>query len=354
MRAVYHGRRPPGAHLSVHLDTTWATTPDGWRLRLQRLRVPGLPEAPREPVLLVHGYGMNSWVFHEHPTGPSLMEHLARAGLDPWSVDLRGTRSSVAPRPGAPVRLADQAFLDVPTALDLIASRSRVDRVSAIGCSLGGALLYAYAGAMDHRLDRIVTMGSPLVFQDPSWLLRLAGALPGPVARVPVRGTRHLARLALPAAVRFAPSLLSVYLNPANVDLRAPGRLLETVENPHPDVSSQLTRWIREGHLVLDGHHVTEGLGGVHTPLLVVYGDGDGVCPPAAAAAAVAATAGPAAAHRVALPGRPVSHVDLFVGRDTETAVFPAVSGFLRGTSTPEVDAADTPAAVKPQAPGAA
>src|SRR3989338_309562 len=94
------------------LEITHETTPnrDGWVLSLRKTvaRRPRLhgDEAPRRPVLIVPGYGMNSFIFGFHPTGRSLEHHLAWRGFEVWSGDFRAQgrpRSTpVAPTPPAP------------------------------------------------------------------------------------------------------------------------------------------------------------------------------------------------------------------------------------------------------------
>ena len=303
-------------------------TPDGWRLRATRA-VPAQGPAGGPPVLFVPGYGMNGHIFHHHPSGTPFAEVLRRQGFDPWSVDLRGTASSTPPGRRPRPQLADQAFVDLPAVLDHIARTTGHERVHAIGCSLGGAMLYAHAGRDVHRIDRLVTMGSPLVMTPDTFALRAFGRLGPALARVPVRGTRTLARLGLPIVARAAPGALWFYMNPRLIELSDPSVLAQTVEDPWPDISAGLSRWIRHGSMVLDGHDVTLGLRGFERPLLVVYAAEDGVCPPRAALTALDATGGPAAALRVAHPDGPVRHADLFAARFVPETVFPEVGRFL-------------------------
>lgn len=305
------------------------TTPDGWRLNVQRATRGGRPvDGP--PVLFVPGYGMNSHIFHHHPGDQTFAEVLMDAGLDPWSVDLRGTSTALAPSRRAIPRLADQAFIDLPGVFDHIAAATGAERVNAIGCSLGGLMLYAHAGRDDHRIDRLVTMGSPLVMTADTFPLRTFGRLGPALARIPVKGTRRIARAALPIVRRAAPGLLWFYMNPDLIDLSDPEVLVGTIEDPSPDISAGLSRWIREGSLVLAGHDVTRGLAAYDRPLMVVYADDDGVCPPRAALTAVDAASGPVEVMRVSHADGPVRHADLFVAHFTPTEVFPPVAAFLK------------------------
>lgn len=313
----------------MEIEEHTVRTHDGWGLRLHRGVRPGRP--PGEPVLFVPGYGMNGYIFRFHPGAPSFMEALLDQGFDPWSVDLRGTSSSIRHRRTAPrVRLADQAFVDLPAALDFVADRTERAAVGAIGCSLGGSLLYAYVGAFpQHRILRLVTMGTPLRWS-PSLLTRSFRALGPTVGSIPVRGTRRLARVALPVAATLVPKALSLYLNPKITRTRPARKLTLTVEDPLPDVNREIARWMRRGDLLLDGIDVTRGLATFRQPLLVIVGDGDGICPRDAALAVVGRTGGPVETLQIAHPdGHPVAHADLFISDIAPTAVFPSVGAWL-------------------------
>lgn len=279
--------------------------------------------------MLIPGYGMNDAVFRYHPGGVSFVEALANAGLQPWTLDPRGTRSSRAPSRRSRVRLEDQAFIDLPAAMDRVAALSGHERVHAIGCSLGGALLYAYVGAMAHRVDRLVAMGSPLTWTDRGGILRLFGALGPAVSRVPIRGVSALARAGLPLLRHLPPSVTGFYVNPQLTDLRDARQVARIVESPHADVSLRLSQWIRDGDLTLGGHDVRAGLRQFERPLLLVLATGDGVCPPAAAKPALTAVGGPATLLEVDHPLHRVSHADLFLGAHVSEAVFQPIASWL-------------------------
>lgn len=317
-------------HPPLALEHHTVTTPDGWTLELRRGRGPDGPSRGM-PVLFIHGYGMNAHLFHAHPTGPSFFDVLMAHGLDPWAVDLRGTRSSRAPHAWSRVKLADIAFRDVPASIDRVRQVTGRDRIHAIGVSLGGGALYAHVGRDTHHIDRLVTMGSPLVWQDRGPVLWTFGALGPALGQLPLRGTASAARAALPLARRLGPKAVGFYVNPEITDTLNPETLLRTIEDPHPDVSASLSRWIRQRHLVLDGHHVTRGLRAFDRPTFVVYAEGDGVCPVAAARAALDHTGGPVDALSIDDGPHRVSHVDLFAAHFAPDRVFPPVARWLAG-----------------------
>ena len=68
----------------------------GWRLSLSRRRESTPPVG--RPVLIIPGYGMNSYIFGFHPNGPSMIECFAMRGLEVWTVDLRGQGRSIRAR----------------------------------------------------------------------------------------------------------------------------------------------------------------------------------------------------------------------------------------------------------------
>jgi hypothetical protein len=63
---------------------------DGWQLSLFQTWDPARLAPGRNPVLIVPGYGMNSFIFSFHPRGLSLEGYLADAGFEVWRADLRG------------------------------------------------------------------------------------------------------------------------------------------------------------------------------------------------------------------------------------------------------------------------
>ncbi len=117
----------------------------GWRLSLRRT-VCERPDAhatvrPRRPLLLIPGYGMNTFILGFHPRGRSVEAHLAWRGAEVWSVDLRGQgRSRVRdPREREPFGLAEMALEDAGAALDEVLRRTETGAtaVDLLGVSLG-------------------------------------------------------------------------------------------------------------------------------------------------------------------------------------------------------------------------
>ena len=302
------------------------TTPDGWTLGLRRWG-----EGRGPPVLFVPGYGMNAHIFGFHPEGPGFMESLARRGFDPWAVELRGQGDGRRGGRG-PVRLADQALVDLPLALEHIRERSGYPRVHAVGCSLGGALLYTLlAHRREAPVGRLVAVASPLRWEARHPLVRAFGTAGPLLGRLPLRGARPAARLALPLLARRCPRLLSIYLTAEKLDLRCTGELVRTVENPRAHINRQLAAWIRARDLVVDGLDVRRALAEVRNPLLLITASADGVVPPATAQTVLGAIGGETRHLHVGGPGDPWAHVDLFVGAGARQRVFRPVADWLAG-----------------------
>ena len=300
-------------------------TPDGWNLHFNRVQGSG------EPVLMVPGFAMNPFILGFHPRGKSFMHFVRDAGFDAWSVELRGLGRNKGGR-RRDVGLAERALLDRPRAIQHVRERTGAERVHLVGCSLGGSLVYTLlAHEPDAPIGHVISMGGPLWWKDPPALVRAFSRLGPVIGRVPMRGTRHLARAALPVISRTAPFLLKLYLNPDNVDLSQPDELVKTVENPAPRINRQLAAWIRAGRLNLKGLDIVEGVGKVHNPLLLVTGSGDGIAPASACVPVLEAWGGRSQHLHVDGP-HPWAHADLFIGHEAETKVFQPVVDFLRST----------------------
>lgn len=315
-------------------------TVDGWKLSARRALVgPPGQEAPGQgpPVVIVPGYGMNSFIFGYHPGGRSFMQALAEGGLDCWTVDLRGQgRSERARGQRCPLAcdrwgLAEHAFRDLPATFDHVARVTGHDRITAIGCSLGGSLVYSYAARFGGgRLDRVVAMGAPLVMTEVHPAVTLAGFLGIPLGVVPMRGTRSMAKRALPVLARHLPGALSIYLNTEITDTSDPATLSRTVEDPRRRINRELARWIRRRHLVVDGLDVAQGLRGLRLPTLVVIATGDGIVNPATCRS-VTPWLGRAQVDELVVggPALHVAHADLFISRIADEQVFQPIVTWL-------------------------
>lgn len=311
-------------------------TLDGWTLAARRyVPEPELGDTPlvagQPPVVIVPGYGMNSFIFGYHPEGRSFMQALAESGLDAWAVDLRGQGGSSRGSASRWWGLGDHAFQDLPAVFEFIAETAAFPRIDVIGCSLGGSLVYAYlARYKPGRVRRLVAMGSPLRFVQPSAFIAAVGLFGDIPLAIPIRGTRALARKALPILVQRAPKALSIYLNADITDTTKANELAETVEDPQPGVNLELVRWLRRGRFVIDGMDVAQELVGLDLRVLIVLAMGDGISNPASCRT-ITPVLGREHVDELVVggPELQVAHADLFISRISDEQVFQPVARWL-------------------------
>ena len=312
----------------------------GWRLSLFRAR-PRTLRHPR-PVLLVPGYGMNSFIFGFHPRGTSIEREFTDAGYEFWRVDLRGQGESFVARPGenplAGIRLEDWATSDLSAAIEAVIGRSETGAktVDVLGASLGGSITLAHAVLIpDNRLGAIVVIGSPLRWLDVNPIAELASRVPRLLGALKIRHTRALSLVLLPLLARFVPGALSAYLNPAHTDLSAAKEMVRTVEDPIPSINRQIAEWLRDRDLVLCGHNIASEIARVKNPLLSVVADGDGLVPQATARYAHDASgASVKEVLFVSDPEKPWGHADLFIANRAPEKVFAPVMKWLSSIDT--------------------
>jgi pimeloyl-ACP methyl ester carboxylesterase len=321
-------------------------TPDGWSLALHQSWDPDKRKAGRKPVLIVPGYGMNSFIFSYHPRGWSMEGWLVERGFEVFRVDLRAqgearwTRRDTAARDR--FQLEDLALTDLGAAIDATLEKSLGgrDRVDVIGASLGGTLAFAHAVLEPrHRLGGIVAMGSPVRWVKLHPVLALAFKSPALVGQLRIRGARRFTELALPQLARFTPWLLSIYMNSAITETAAAREMVRTVEDPNRHVNRQIAEWInarelrlrdREGRL----RSIDEGLRAVDVPLMCVIANGDGIVPqetarwPYEVMASRDRTLLEVGTDQVRL-----AHADLFVSNEAHRRVFEPLADWLAARS---------------------
>lgn len=307
---------------------------DGWQLSLRRTvcESPALLDtgAPRRPVLIVPGYGMNSFIFGFHPTGRSLEGHLAWRGFEVWSVDLRGQGKSTASGRPASYGLRDLALTDVTAALRHVRGQTGSRMVDIVGCSLGTALMYIHATMSgDDALGSLVSLGGPLRWDDVHPLVSVAFASPRLAGAIPFRGTRPMVRALLPALSRL-PKLLSIYMNTRVTDPAVIDQMVQTVEDPIPRINREIAEWIGTRDLMVGDTNVSQSARALHNPMLCVVALQDGIVPPATARAAYHLHGG---ANRALLEvgdaASPKAHADLFLAADAESVVFEPIARWL-------------------------
>lgn len=287
----------------------------------------------RPPVVIVPGYGMNSFIFGFHPRGLSFEAFLCAKGFEVWRVDLRGQGQSRCVGGSDVYGLEHLALEDLGTVLGAVRDRTRtsVDRVDVIGCSLGGTIAFLHAAlSPGHPIDKLVAMGTPVRWVRIHPLLRAAFVSERLVGAVPLRGTRALSKVLLPAAARVAPSLLRIYMHPEIVDMRAAAEMTRTVEDPNRHVNRQIASWIRSRDLLVRGANLSEAIGGVTGPLLCVVANGDGIVPRETAEFPLLASGARIKSRLdVGTSAVRMAHADMFVSNEAQARVFEPVAAWL-------------------------
>jgi pimeloyl-ACP methyl ester carboxylesterase len=305
----------------------------GWRLALFQSWDPSKLVPGRNPVAIVPGYGMNSFIFGYHPRGLSLEQYLVEAGFEVWRMDLRGQGAAVREGGLDNYSLEDLALTDLGVAVDALLARSRTGatRVDILGASLGGTIMFLHAALNPaHRFGALVSMGAPVRWVKIHPLLRALFTSPTLVGLVPVRGTRRLAELALPLLVRHAPWLLSIYLNPAITDTRAAREMARTVEDPNRFVNRQIAQWLHARDLVVRGTNLSDALRDVARPLLCVVANRDGVVPYETASFPFHQVRSRVKALlEVGDKDMAVAHADLFISDEAHARVFHPLATWL-------------------------
>jgi pimeloyl-ACP methyl ester carboxylesterase len=313
---------------------------EGYRLALRRtapnLAAPSRAAggAPR-PLLIVPGYGMNSFIFSFHPHGLSLEAFLASRGIEVFSVDLRGQGASVelAGKPDAKrYGLADLADADVGTAIRAVRAQLGGDTlVDVLGASLGASLVLGHLALHpDAPVGSVVSLGGLVTWVRVPFIVRALFGLPSVIGRVPFRGTRKLAGFALPTLARFAPGLLSIYLHTQSTDIADAQKMVATVEDPNRYVNREIAEWVRRRELVLSGVNVSKALPSIRNPYLGVVAMQDGIVPPETGRA-IYETIGSSDKELlcVGVEGSPIAHADLFLSTGAQDAIFARIADFL-------------------------
>jgi alpha-beta hydrolase superfamily lysophospholipase len=306
----------------------------GWRIALTRMRT--RPDPVGRPVLVVPGYGMNSYIFGFHPKGPSLMETLAARGLEMWTIDFRGQGRSIRGRGTNRYGMADLAVDDLGVAIAYMLANTATKnhgprKVDLVGCSLGAALSFAHVACVpDAPVHALVSMAGLVTWRAAHPVVRFAFGSPRVASMMRMKNTRRFVRVGLPVIAKVAPSVLSIYLNTRSTDVSQAARMAQTVEDPHPVINREIAEWIKRGDLVVRGVNVSKKLPELKNPFMCVVAANDGIVLPETSRHTYDVIGSPEKRLlMVGDPDQPIAHADLFVCTGAQERIFAPIGDFL-------------------------
>ncbi len=314
-------------------------TSSGWDLALHRLRP--APDAPPRatPVILGHGTAMSRQGWHMSE-GCSLARHLAARGHDVWIPEYRGAGDSryrgTGRRPWA-FSIDEHVREDLPALIERVCELSGAERVSWVGHSLGGIVIYGYCQENGtDRLDRVVTIGSPAAVGKARALHVRAACL---AFRLLIPGWRlplhNLTRLSMPLCVYFKRWLMAFFCNPALTrEAETAALLARGVQDMPNDLLRQYAGWLTCARMEMrDGTRLEDAVDAVDVPLLVLGGAADQVVPARSVRPAYERSPAEHKAFRIfgsaGDPAPAMGHVDPLITTHGAAHVFPVVEEWL-------------------------
>ncbi len=315
----------------AHHTTHYVPNGCGWSLELKQCRLPKKLNRKRNPVAIIPGYGMNSFIFGYHPHGLSMEDYFTQKGFEVWSINLRNQGGSK--RNGGTVRygLEDLGTVDMRVATDFISSHSgsRTGKVDLIGCSLGGTLSFIYAALVrNNRAGSIVAVGAPLRWEKVHPLLKTICLSPRLIGLLRFPKTKEMIKILFPLFLRSP--LIKIYLHKEMVDLSRKDILMETIEDPNRFLNREIASWVNNKDLVFDETNLSREFRKVKNPLLCVLANSDGIVPPLTALSAHE-VAGSKIKETIVIGTDTLrfAHADLFISRYCHEMVFEPISNWL-------------------------
>jgi polyhydroxyalkanoate synthase len=305
------------------------------RLAMTRKR---LVDRPTEAaLLLIHGYGQNRYVWSL--PARSFANYLAAAGLDVFSLDLRGHGRSRHMGAHPPKNVAEYVREDVPAAMEQVLKLSGHDAVYLMGHSLGGLISYAAAPTLERQVAGIVTLGSPYHFTRGSRFLSLFGSAMLVADRALELGQTAVPLKLVGEAMRLARVFVESPIFPLPIRGYAPHSMEPRVLGQHMSLAMDIgslavmrAMFLRAAEARATRHRLGVLYGfaaafeALELPLLVIAGSVDGLAPPEAVRPAYERSNSPDKTYRTF----PRGHIDLLVGRDTPLTIWPLVLSWLR------------------------
>jgi len=314
-------------------ERTYSPRSGNWRLDVTRHVDPEAHDPDRRPLVMFPGYAMNTFILDFHPTGRSMVGYLVDRGFEVWRANLRGQGDAFRVGGDHQIAFRDLARSDIPTVRDLVMreTESEADRFDVVGCSLGASFVYGYLATHvdDHGVGSVIAIGGPLRWEKVHPAVRAVFASPSLAAMLPSKGTRMMARLAIPIVKRLPP-IASIYMNVRQIDLEEADELVRTVDDPNPHLNRQIAHWIEDRDLVVDGVNVTDAMADIQTPVLCILANRDGIVPPASALSILEAVGTEDVEElNIGTEHRWFAHADLFISEYAEREVFVPMTDWL-------------------------
>ena len=336
-------------------------TGDDWKIRLVRFRP---KQGDGEPVLLCHGAFGNHWNVCS-PAGHSLADALSELGYDCWLIDLRGSRSSLAPLGKSRFDATFDEYVqhDLPDAIDYIRKTTGFRRIHWVGHSMGGMLLYCYELLHGPRyIASGATLGSPPGFAGVDLMGKglMARAAHSPLALRVYRTMPGLVEFGLRFIAPFVPIFhVGNPLAPTNWSNMhpkiGPSTYFNMLELLPPNVGATLLEASKRNHWVVnDGTiDVVANLDRLVIPMLCIYAVADPFVPRANAEAFHAAL--PSTDKDFAMLSKAngaqadYNHVDLAFARNGHAEVYEPVARWIaRHSSRDRLTITDAAGAYSP------
>ncbi|MEW6778216.1 MAG: alpha/beta fold hydrolase [Bdellovibrionota bacterium] len=323
-------------------QTHFVRTRDGWRVALHNYA----RSTKKYPAFLCHGMGSNRNDL-DFGVEKSLAKFLYRNGYDVWVIELRGAGDSSKPRPWNRYRynwcFDDYVQHDLPAAVHYVLRKTGSQGIHWVGHSMGGMLAYPMLGTVDEGTIRTATtVGAPLMTDEKNASLAGFTAKVDWLKYLPFIPQRTLLSLLQPFQGLLVEQALEkmngLLWNSENMDM---DDMIELGKTAVEDLPVPLLRQMREWYLTSTfcsyyrRWNYASHLKNVKTPLHVITGAADGLCPPADCKLAYDIIGskekkfsifGREAGHKV-----DYGHVDLILGRHASREVFPEILGWMEG-----------------------
>lgn len=143
----------PADAVGAYTVTEYPLTRNGVSLHLDCTTLDGAN--PQKNILIMHGVTYSSHEFDIDFKDYSLVRFLARQGYAVWKLDVAGFGQSSEVDDGF-MPDSDYAAEDIDAAVNLIAEKSRQDKIDVLGWSWGTVTVSRYAAKHNEHLNRVV------------------------------------------------------------------------------------------------------------------------------------------------------------------------------------------------------